>query len=152
MTFHKNGRLGMRGILKHGLYILDGETVVEEAHQAQASDQGSSLWHNRLGHISEKNLKILVSKGILDQKEVGAQVFCESCVMGKAKKVSFSVGKHDTEKVLGYVHADLWGSPNVHPSISKCQYFLSIIDDCSHKVIPVIKFNEALRLLNVTEA
>ena len=134
VTFHKNGRLCMRGILKQGLYILDGETIVGEVHQGEASSKGPSLWQNRLGHISDKNLKILVSKGILDKKDVGAQGFCENCVMGKTKKVNFSVGKHDTEKVLGYVHADLWGSPSVHPSISKCHYFLSIIDDCSHKV------------------
>jgi len=54
--------------------------------------------------------------------------------MGKSKKLSFNVGKHVTEDILGYVHADLWGSPNVTPSISGKQYFLSIIDDKSRKV------------------
>ena len=44
------------------------------------------------------------------------------------------MGKHNTEDLLGYLHADLWGSPNVTPSLSGKQYFLSIIDDKTRKV------------------
>jgi len=54
--------------------------------------------------------------------------------MGNAKKVSFNVGKHNSEEILSYVHADLWGSQNVTPSMSGNKYFLSIIDDKSRKV------------------
>lgn len=54
--------------------------------------------------------------------------------MGKNKRLSFNVGKHNSDAVLRYVHADLWGSPNVHLSLSRNQYFLSIIDDYTRKV------------------
>lgn len=54
--------------------------------------------------------------------------------MGKAKKLSFNVGRNRTDDVLRYLHADLWGSPSVTPSLSGKQYFLSIIDDKSRKV------------------
>ena len=49
---------------------------------------GSCLWHNRLGHMSTKGMKMLVAKGALEGlKSVG---LCESCVMGKQKRVSFT--------------------------------------------------------------
>lgn len=54
--------------------------------------------------------------------------------MGKNKRLSFNVDKHNNEEVLRYVHADLWDSPNVQFSISRKQYFLSIIDDYTKKV------------------
>lgn len=54
--------------------------------------------------------------------------------MGKAKKLSFNIGRHDTKEILGYVHANLWGSSNVTPSFSGKQYFLSIIDEKTRKV------------------
>lgn len=80
------------------------------------------------------NLKTLTEKGFIDRKEIKDLEFCEHCVMGKAKKVSFSVGKHNSVDVLSYVHSDLWGSPNVTPSLSGNKYFLSIIDDKTRKV------------------
>lgn len=84
--------------------------------------------------MSVNNLKVLTGKGLLDRNEVKELAFCEHCVMGKSKKLSFNVGRHDTEDILGYLHADLWGSPNVTPSLSGMQYFLSIIDDKTRKV------------------
>lgn len=44
------------------------------------------------------------------------------------------MGKHDVVEALSYVHADLWGSSNLSPSLSGKQYFLSIIDDKTRKV------------------
>ena len=48
--------------------------------------------------------------------------------------MSFKNGKHNSEESLAYVHSDLWGSPNVTPSLSKCQYYISFVDDFSRKV------------------
>jgi len=50
----------------------------------------STLWHQRHGHMSEKGLKVLVSKGkILELKEVKVG-FCEPCVFEKQKRVIFA--------------------------------------------------------------
>ncbi|GKD59085.1 retrovirus-related pol polyprotein from transposon TNT 1-94 [Tanacetum coccineum] len=47
----------------------------------------AALWHQRLGYMSEKGMKILASKGrILDLQKVVVG-FCEPCVLGKQKKV-----------------------------------------------------------------
>lgn len=32
------------------------------------------------------------------------------------------------------MHSDLWGSPYITPSLSKCQYYISFVDDFSRKV------------------
>ncbi|AAF19226.1 Highly similar to Ta1-3 polyprotein [Arabidopsis thaliana] len=134
VRYFKNNKTALRGSLSNGLYVLDGSTVMSELCNAETDKVKTALWHSRLGHMSMNNLKVLAGKGLIDRKEINELEFCEHCVMGKSKKVSFNVGKHTSEDALSYVHADLWGSPNVTPSISGKQYFLSIIDDKTRKV------------------
>ena len=50
----------------------------------------STMWHQRLGHMSEKGMKLMAAKGKLSSLkhvDVGA---CEHCILGKQKKVNFS--------------------------------------------------------------
>ena len=43
----------------------------------------ASLWHNILGHMSQKGVKELLSKGkLLELKNIHFNM-CESCIMGK---------------------------------------------------------------------
>ena len=50
----------------------------------------SKLWHRRLGLMSQKGMKLLASKGKLqDLKSVDVGL-CEDCIYRKHKKVSFS--------------------------------------------------------------
>ena len=135
--FYKDGKLALQGTLSGTLYLLDGETVIAgESNNVlkKSSSDETVLWHRRLGHMSMKNLQILVKKGILDKRRISDLSFCENCVMGKHKRLSFNIGKHNSGEALKYVHADLWGSQNVTPSISQKKYFLSIIDDFTRKV------------------
>ena len=44
---------------------------------------GSCLWHNRLGHMSTKGMKMLVAKGALEGVKSVDMGLCESRVMGK---------------------------------------------------------------------
>ena len=49
----------------------------------------TSLWHRRLGHMSEKGMKMLLSKGKLPKlKSIDFDMY-ESCILGKQKNVSF---------------------------------------------------------------
>ncbi|CAA7045320.1 unnamed protein product [Microthlaspi erraticum] len=134
VRYFKNNKTALRGNLINGLYFLDGETVLSESCNVEKKFDKTALWHSRLGHMGINSLRILSGKGLIDRKEVKDLQFCEHCVMGKAKKLSFNVGKHTTVDALGYIHADLWGSPNVTPSLSGKQYFLSIVDDKTRKV------------------
>lgn len=60
--------------------------------------------------------------------------FCEHCVFGKQKRVSFkSPAVHKTKGTLDYIHSDLWGPSRV-PSKGGARYMLTFIDDFSRKV------------------
>ena len=48
----------------------------------------STMWYQRLGHMSEKGMKLMAAKGKLSSLkhvDVGA---CEHCILEKQKKVS----------------------------------------------------------------
>ena len=49
----------------------------------------TSLWHRRLGYMSEKGMKMQLSKGKLPELKSIDFDMCESCILGKQKKVSF---------------------------------------------------------------
>ena len=48
-----------------------------------------NLWHRRLGHMSEKGMKMLLSKGKLPELKSINFDMCESCILGKQKNMSF---------------------------------------------------------------
>ncbi|RVW80140.1 Retrovirus-related Pol polyprotein from transposon TNT 1-94 [Vitis vinifera] len=77
----------------------------------------TSLWHRRLGHMSEKGMKMLLSKGKLPELKSIDFDMCESCILGKQKKVSFlKIGRTPKAEKLELVHTDLWGpSPVASP-------------------------------------
>ena len=43
----------------------------------------TSLWHRKLGHMSEKGMKMLLSKGKLPELKSIDFDICESCTLGK---------------------------------------------------------------------
>ena len=49
------------------------------------NSSNSSLWHNRLGHMSVKGMKMLATKGVLEGLESVDMSSCENCVMSKQK-------------------------------------------------------------------
>ncbi|CAA7043751.1 unnamed protein product [Microthlaspi erraticum] len=121
------------------LYVLQGSAKSSEANNAETSQKNNQeddtqLWHSRLGHVRQKNLDVLVKKGCIEKGKVSELKFCEDCVIGKTHKASFGPAQHVTKEKLDYIHSDLWGSPNVPPSLGRCQYFISFTDDWSRKV------------------
>ena len=50
------------------------------------ADANANLWHQRLGHMSEKGMKVLLSKGKLPKLESTDFNMCEGCIFGKQKK------------------------------------------------------------------
>ncbi|GJS14325.1 retrovirus-related pol polyprotein from transposon TNT 1-94 [Tanacetum coccineum] len=94
----------------------------------------AALWHQRLGHMSEKGMKILTLKGRIPDLQKVVVGFCEPCVLGKQKKVSF-VKFRNTRKLqrLELVHTDVYGPTSV-ASIGGSRYYVTFIDDSSRKV------------------
>ena len=94
----------------------------------------TSLWHRRLGHMSKKGMKMLLSKGkLLELKSIDFDM-CESCILGKQKRVSFlKTGNTPKAEKLELVHTDLWG-PSPVASLGGSRYYITFIDELSKKV------------------
>ena len=76
----KGAKVLARGKKIGALYMTSSprDTIVV----ADASTN-TNLWHRRLGHISEKGMKMLLSKGkLLELKSIDFDM-CESCILGK---------------------------------------------------------------------
>ena len=100
---------------------------------AEASTD-TSLWHCRLGHMSEKGMKMLLSKGKLPKLKSVDFNMCESYILGKQKKVSFlKTGRTLKAEKLELVHTNLWRSSSV-ASLGGSRYYITFIDDSSRKV------------------
>ena len=65
------------------------------------------MWHMRLGHMSEKGMKILEKQRVLGDDKIGSIEFCEVCVLGKSSRTSFKTVVHKTKGTLDYIHFDL---------------------------------------------
>ena len=119
-----------RGKKRGSLYMVAEEDMVAVTEAANSS----SLWHQRLGHMSEKGMKIMASKGKMSNlKHVNIGV-CEHCIFGKQKKVSFSKsGKASKLQKLELVHTDVWG-PAPIKSLGGSRYYITFIDDSTRKV------------------
>ena len=115
------------------LYILQGNTIQGTALAISSQEEVTQLWHNRLGHMSEKGLKKLLQQNLLPGLKSSKLEFCEHCVYGKHKRSSFGVGKHNSKEILVYVHSDVWGKSPV-PSHSGKEYYVSFVDDCTRYV------------------
>ena len=120
-----------RGKKTGTLYVTSNlENIVAVAD----ADGKSNLWHQRLGHMSEKGMKTLLSKGKLpDLKNVDVGL-CEDCIFGKQKKVSFTkIGKTPKAERLELVHTDVWG-PSPVSSLAGSLYYVTFIDDSTRKL------------------
>lgn len=92
-----------------------------------------SLWHNRLGHVSQKSIDLL-SKGncIKLSKAKGMIVTnCHTCLESKVPRRSFkTINIRDPTQKLELIHSDLCG-PMQNNSLGKSKYFLIFVDDCT---------------------
>ena len=70
----------------------------------------------------------LSKQGLFGGKKLGNLDFCEHCVYGKHKKVSFKPTIHNTKRILDYIHSDLWG-PSRKTLFGGCNYLLMFIND-----------------------
>jgi transposase InsO family protein len=90
------------------------------------------LWHQILGHIGEKGLQTLHSKGMVGGMSNCTLnfYFCEHFIYGKHDRVRFSSGATSAKGILELIHSDVFGHVFV-PSLGKYVYYVSLIDDFS---------------------
>ncbi|KAE8731332.1 Detected protein of unknown function [Hibiscus syriacus] len=129
-------------ITKGALVIARGKKIVtlyitsnlENIIAVADADGKSNLWHQRLGHMSEKGMKTLLLKGKLPDLMNVYVGLCEDCIFGKQKKVSFAkIGKTPKAEKLELIHTDIWG-PSPIPSLAGSLYYVTFIDESTRKV------------------
>lgn len=131
----KDGKVMATASKVGGIYRLNTEQ--DSGYAIAASTNVShNLWHQRLGHLNRKSMKLLRDKmatGVNFSDEVEVH-HCVPCIEGKHSRLPFrSVQpKLSTEK-LKLVHMDLCG-PMPVPSWSGKRYFFTLIDDHTRKV------------------
>ncbi|XP_070002053.1 uncharacterized mitochondrial protein AtMg00300-like [Nicotiana sylvestris] len=94
-----------RGFKRGTLYAtaIERDTIATVDH-----GRDTTLWHRRLGHMSEKGMKLLASKKKLSNLKHVELGLCEDCIYGKQKRVSFSkVGRTPKKEKLELVHTDV---------------------------------------------
>ena len=114
------------------LYMLNTPSVGANAVTSEINP--STLWHQRLGHMSEKGMGMLAARGKLKGLKKVENAFCEPCVLGKQKRVSFvKTGKTPKAKKLELIHSDVYG-PTPVSSVGGASYYVTFIDDSTRKV------------------
>src|SRR3984885_9676816 len=115
----------MQGVRIGTLYKLQGSIVVDGCNSSMVPENGAEnlvvsrektmLWHQRLGHIGEKGLRILHGKGMVEGMSNSSLDFdfCENCVYGKQNRVSFPSGGKRTKQILELVQSDVFGPVKV---------------------------------------
>jgi hypothetical protein len=86
-----------------------------------------------MGHLHHRALyiikKIITSLPKFNIKQQGV---CKGCTLGKHVMATFPSSEHRSKKILDLVHSDVCESMSV-ASISGSMYYVSFIDDFSHK-------------------
>jgi hypothetical protein len=96
--------------------------IVETVETALACTH-EDIWHQRLGHASEKCVNELQKQEIIYYKD------CEDCALAKAQKTPAEKSQHRaTIRKLELVHSDIMG-PISPPTPSGKHYILTFIDD-----------------------
>lgn len=94
----------------------------------------AALWHQRLGHMSKKGLEVMLKRDQLPGLQSANLEFCEHCLYGKQKQVSFLKDGHNLkEKPLELVHLDIFGPVEVS-SLGGAKNLVTFLDDCTRKV------------------
>ena len=120
MKVTKGAYVSLKGRLVGSLYVLDGKVIVGSAAAVASTDNtrdDTQLWHMRMGHMSEKGLRILSSKGKLAERGIAKLEFCEHCIFGKQKRVSFAEANH-TSSMSWIIYTRIFG---VLPDHLRCQ-------------------------------
>ena len=71
----------MKGDKVGTLYLCKGTT--DSTIDLASARTYATLWHHRLGHMSEKGMQILQSRKLLPGLKQIDLEFCEHCVYGK---------------------------------------------------------------------
>ena len=126
--------------MHRGLYILNLWSNQHRDKTAHASysitDPTLHLWHKRMGHLGEQNVKRLQDMSTGMTRPVKATP-CTECLLGRMKEKSHNTPSRRGEYPLEYIHIDIAG-PFPIAGYNGCQYWVTL-DDATQlsTVIPI---------------
>ena len=89
------------------LYLCNG--ISNSINALTSIGVDAVLWYHRLGHMSEKGMKILHSRNLLPGLKNIDLDLCENYVYGKHMRVRFlRVGREKKSEKLELVHTNVW--------------------------------------------
>ena len=134
MMVKRRNNLIMTVQRRGSLYYLYVSVVkVQKGQLNLVKPTSIKLWHERLGHPEMGSIKELVKRNVISAFEEQDMPPCQDCIRGKAKKLPYTTGKHNSTSPLDYIQSDLWGPASVN-SIGGGRYYMSLIDDYSRKI------------------
>jgi hypothetical protein len=89
----------------------------------------ASTWHRRLGHPGVDTVSKLSNASSVVCSRCTHDL-CHACQLGHHTCIPFVSSASRAENNFDLIHCDLWTSPII--SISRCMYYLVILDDHSH--------------------
>jgi hypothetical protein len=116
------------------LYNLDNIVIPAQSETAAATTTKMTLTqlHRRMGHVSARSLKFMLSQGMVTGLDVDTSIdveFCEACAKAKLKRAPIPKKRSNKRPAKNFgdrVSSDLWGPAQVD-SISGNKYFVSFI-------------------------
>ena len=134
----KNDNVLITGKRINGLYYLDLFLCgYERAFMARVM-KGLSVWHKKLGHLSNANMLKIVEKNMATGFEMKMcrqskeDFVCDSCVYGKQTRDKFKILETPrSSRPLEIVHSDVWG-PFATETYDRKRYYVTFIDDFTH--------------------
>ncbi|KAL2228852.1 UNVERIFIED_CONTAM: Retrovirus-related Pol polyprotein from transposon RE2, partial [Sesamum indicum] len=125
------------GSISRNLYVVKQEHFSSSIQRsathylnASSSYSTSSFWHRRLGHVP---LTVLNKIPELHLNEVSLSLSCDTCHKAKQTRIPFPCSNTRSAALFDLIHVDLWGPYRI-PTLSNCNYFLTIMDDCSRSL------------------
>lgn len=127
LILSKNGLFVGKGYSCNGMFKLsvNNNKVNSSAYTVVLS---SSLWHDRLAHISYRSLKFMTKHSLISYEHDNKQT-CEVCIQAKMVKKHFPSVKRSLG-ILELVHSDIC-ELNGMLTRSSNRYFITFIDNFS---------------------
>ena len=136
ITNHQD-KVVLRAHRHSNLYFVNGmRDSVNNTNSVMTYSEKSNInkWHEKLGHLNERDLKLMAKKGLvygLELKDSEKLSGCEVCALEKQTRLPFPRTKSEKgNKLLEIVHSDVCG-PMRHASAAGKRYFITFIDDKS---------------------
>ena len=111
----------------------EGESnVASKTNACLVAGVSADLWHCRVGHMDEQNMKKLVNSDLVKDMAVSKQeMTCEPCLEAKAhQQLNPKQCCTRSANILDLIHSDVCG-PLKPQSLGGKGYFVTFTDDCS---------------------